>query len=118
MIIEITIKVIPLKPNERIIQLRQKLGLSGNQLAKLAGMAQSTVSSIESGKTSPTVESLERICHALGITLSDFFADDSDQFPPDLLQLIETAKKLTPEERKKLNDLLQTVLERTDRNER
>jgi len=100
------------KVHERIVELRQALGMSGNQLAKASGIAQSTISAIESGKTSPTIDSLERICSALGITLAEFFSYDSEELPPDLIQLIETAKKLTPEERRKLTDFLKTFLER------
>jgi len=83
--------------------------MSGNQLAKASGIAQSTISAIESGKTSPTIDSLERICAALGITLADFFSYDSEELPPDLIQLIETAKKLTPEERKSITHMIQSL---------
>lgn len=97
------------KVHERIVELRQALGMSGNQLAKASGIAQSTISAIESGKTSPTIDSLERICSALGITLAEFFSYDSEELPPDLIQLIETAKKLTPEERKSITHMIQSL---------
>jgi transcriptional regulator with XRE-family HTH domain len=98
--------------------LRKSKGLSTSDLAAMVNISQSYYSRFENDKAVPDVVMLSSILGALGTTMSDFFADDSDQLPPDLLQLIETAKKLTPEERKKLNDLLQTILERTDRNER
>jgi HTH-type transcriptional regulator, repressor for puuD len=103
--------------SERVRLARESHGLSKNQLAKLAGISQSYVSDIEAGKKNPTLDVLDRICSALGMSVVQLLSDPSEGLPPDLLQLIETAKKLTPEERKKLNDLLQTILERTDRNE-
>lgn len=102
-------------PGQKIKTIRKQIGMSGNQLAKLAGIGQSTISDIENQKISPSIDTLQRICDALGISLSDFFTEDESSLSPDLLQLIETAKKLTPEERKNLNTFLQTLLERTDR---
>ncbi|MCL6445042.1 MAG: helix-turn-helix domain-containing protein [Alicyclobacillus sp.] len=98
------------KVHERIVEIRKALGMSGNQLAKTSGIAQSTISAIESGKTSPTIDSLERICAAFGITLSDFFSEEDEQFPPDLLQLMETVKNLTPQQRIKLNQFIEDML--------
>jgi HTH-type transcriptional regulator, repressor for puuD len=103
----------------RLKELRTEVGLSTTELGKLIGMSQSAISKLENGQRRIDLETLESICNALNKTFADFFNFEShDQLPPDLLQLIETAKKLTPEERKKFNDLLQTILERTDRNER
>ncbi|EPZ37778.1 helix-turn-helix domain-containing protein [Anoxybacillus ayderensis] len=99
----------------KIKAIRKQLGISGNQLAKLAGIGQSTISDIENQKISPSVDTLQRICAALGISLANLFTEDDASFSPDLQLLIETAKKLTPEERKNLNTFLQTLLERTDR---
>ncbi|AMA74329.1 MULTISPECIES: helix-turn-helix domain-containing protein [Aneurinibacillus] len=103
--------------SKRLTEIRESLGLSKNQLAKMSGVSQSFISYIEAGQRQPTLDIIERLCSALGITVIQFLSDDSDQLPPDLLQLIETAKKLTPEERKKVTDMLQTMLERMNQNE-
>ncbi|MED4971386.1 helix-turn-helix domain-containing protein [Parageobacillus toebii] len=95
---------------QKLKEIRKQLGLSGNQLAKLSGIGQSTISDIENQKISPSIDTLERICDALGISLSEFFADQSE-LPPDILQLVEAAKKLTPKERQKITELIQTTLE-------
>ena len=57
----------------RIKELRMAKGLSTNKLSNLAGLSQSYVRNLEAGKyDNPTVDSLELICDALGITFEDF----------------------------------------------
>ena len=48
-----------------IIQERRELGLTQQELARLAGVRQETVSRLESGKHSPTVRTVEKIDRAL-----------------------------------------------------
>lgn len=59
---------------KRIVELREKRGISTNKLANLAGITQSYLRNIEIGKTNPTVEMLEYICEALNISIRDFFS--------------------------------------------
>ena len=56
----------------RIKELRIARGLSTNKLSNMAGLSQSYVRKLEKGECKPTVESLELLCHALGITIEDF----------------------------------------------
>ena len=56
----------------RIKELRMERGLSTNKLSNLAGLSQSYVRKLENGECSPTLESLELLCHALNITFRDF----------------------------------------------
>ncbi|AGR47197.1 transcriptional regulator [Brevibacillus phage Jimmer1] len=103
--------------SDRLKELRQLSGLSTVELAKLTGMSQSAISKLENGQRRIDLEALSVICTALGVTLYDFFAGKEPAVPTDLQQLIETAKKLTPEERKKVTDMLQTILGRVNSNE-
>ena len=58
---------------KRIKELRKAKGLSTNKLSNDAGLSQSYVRNLEEGKyDNPTVESLQLICDALGITFEDF----------------------------------------------
>jgi transcriptional regulator with XRE-family HTH domain len=59
--------------------LRTKLGLSQRALAKKAGVPSSTVSLVESGRTSPSVGSLKRLLDAAGLSLGEFFSQDFEQ---------------------------------------
>jgi len=61
---------------ERIIHLRKEKGYSTNRLSQLAEIGQATLREIEIGEKSPNIITLEKICNALKISLSDFFAED------------------------------------------
>ena len=54
---------------------REARGWTEYQLAELSGLPQSTISSWYRKAMIPTVPSLEKICHAFGITLSQLFAE-------------------------------------------
>ncbi len=58
--------------SKRIKELRMEHGLSTNKLSNMAGLSQSYVRKLENGECTPTVESLELLCQALGITFEDF----------------------------------------------
>lgn len=52
-----------------IKQKRIDLGISQNQLAKLVGVSQPFINEIESGRKSPSVEILFKLCEVLDITV-------------------------------------------------
>ena len=58
---------------ERLKYLREKKGYTQNLLAGLAGISQSHLRRVELGQSRITVDHLQLICDALGITLKDFF---------------------------------------------
>ncbi len=53
-------------PGVLLATARHRAGLTQRELAERAGTAQSVVARIESGKTSPTFETLERLIRAAG----------------------------------------------------
>jgi len=65
----------------KLRELRAKLGLSQRALARKAGVPSSTVSLIESGKSSPSVGSLKRLLDAAGLSLGEFFSQETDPRP-------------------------------------
>ena len=58
-----------------ITKYQKERGWSEYQLAEQSGLPQSTISSWYRKNVVPTVPSLEKICKAFGITLSQLFAD-------------------------------------------
>lgn len=58
----------------RLRALRQARGVSQRELARRVGVPNSTISLIESGRTSPSVGALKRILDGLPIGLAEFFA--------------------------------------------
>ncbi len=69
------------EPNvgQRIRALREKQRLSLRALAERCGLSINAISRIERGENSPTVSSLHLLATALGVAITDFFEDESDQ---------------------------------------
>ena len=74
----------------RIIRLRHQL--SQRALAKKAGVANASISLIESGSTSPSVSALKRILAGFPMTLAEFF---SDELPGVATEVFYRAESLT-----------------------
>lgn len=62
--------------NERIRYLRGLRDLTQSELAKRAGVTQSSLAQYESGKTSPSVQTLLQLAKALEIQPAIFFITD------------------------------------------
>jgi len=64
------------KVSNNIRKIRQKKDISQDRLSKEANLALNTIVKIETGKNpNPTVETLEKIAKALGVSVSDLFKD-------------------------------------------
>jgi transcriptional regulator with XRE-family HTH domain len=64
------------KVSDNIRKLRQKKGMSQDRLSKKADLALNTIVKIETGENpNPTVETLEKIAKALGVSVADLFKD-------------------------------------------
>lgn len=74
----------------RIRDYRILKNLEQEQLASELGVTQQTVSNYEKGKTDPGIDTLEKICSILGITMMEFFAVDQDvsALPSDVYEFI------------------------------
>ena len=78
---------------KRIKDLRLRKGITVNALANLAGISQSYLRDIELGNKKPTVEYLEYICDALGVSLVGFFEDTSDNEIKDIINSLTKKQK-------------------------
>lgn len=67
---------------DRIRHLRTSAQLTLEQLASASGVSRAMISRIERGEASPTAALLARICAALGLSLSSFFAEDDTDISP------------------------------------
>ncbi|WP_445157358.1 cupin domain-containing protein [Halomonas sp. E14] len=65
----------------RLRELRKARKLSQRELAKRAGVTNSTISLIEQNSVSPSVSSLKKILDALPVSISAFFAGDEPAVP-------------------------------------
>ena len=85
---------------ELVREARKRSGMTQQQLADKAGTTQSAIARLESGRTSPSLEDVQRLMRLAGweliVELAPF--DDSDRVQARAL------KKLTPEQRIHRND--------------
>jgi len=61
---------------KQIEELMAQRGWNLNQLAKISNVPQSTLSGLYQRNNSPTIHTLEKLCEAFGITMSEFFSTD------------------------------------------
>jgi SOS-response transcriptional repressor LexA len=75
--------------SDRIKSLIKERGFTQKRFADKVGLSQSFISELSSNKKTPNLDTLEIICNALNISLSDFFRP-FDKSKPELAPYIET----------------------------
>lgn len=94
--------------SKRITYFRTLKGYSVNKLANLSGISQSYLREVELGNKNPTVEILSLLCDTLGISLKEFFDEQtSDTFFAD--PLIAKIYRLSSKQRKALLLFLESI---------
>lgn len=81
--------------NQKLVNISQHTGLS-----------QPFISEIERGVKVPSIETLGKICNALRVTLSEFFSEKVQEISPEVRQIIEKVKKLSPRQLQILSAVL------------
>ena len=95
---------------EKIMNFRQERNWTEYQLAEKSGLPQSTISSWYRKKQIPSVQSLEKICSAFNITLSQFFSETNlIELSESQSQLIHEFNRLNQNQQKAILDLLSTI---------
>lgn len=86
----------------KLRRLLEERGWTDYRLAQMSVLHESTISNIYRRNNVPTIATLESICKAFGITLSQFFADDNSdmvEVTPELKELLDAWQPLTSEQR-------------------
>lgn len=91
---------------KRLKELREMRGITVNRLANMAGLSQSFLREIELGNKKPTVETLSYFCEALGVSLSEFFSEESSGINPVLKTVL---CRLNNEQQIRLAEFLSTL---------
>jgi transcriptional regulator with XRE-family HTH domain len=110
---------------ESVKRLRNERGLSQQRLSEMAGINKVTLVHIETGKSSPNVDTLDKLARALGVEVADFFPKTepslfsldttaAEQGRPyiDASALYESLAQVTTEQRPWLEDKLSAKLDR------
>lgn len=62
---------------KRLREVREEAGISQERLAELATLHRTYVSSVERGKRNISIENIERLATALGISMRDLMPEDA-----------------------------------------
>jgi len=94
-----------------ITRYREERGWTEYQLAEKSGLPQSTISSWYRKKLVPTLPSLEKICEAFGITLTELLAEGEEAvvLTEDQRQLLQRWNRLGPQVRRALLELMEKI---------
>lgn len=96
-------------PN-RIKELAKARGWSEYRLAKETKLAASTISNIYHRDTIPSVATIEIICDAFGISLSQFFSnDDMISLNEEQAELLDLWSKIPLEQKERLLELMRSM---------
>lgn len=100
-----------MEAQKRIRQLMEERGWTDYRLAKEANLSHSTVTNMFNRNNAPTLPTLEAVCKAFGITLSQFFSegDDPSQFTEEQQILFSRWSTLTAEQKRLLLELMGTM---------
>ena len=103
---------------EKLNQLRLSKNMSVYRLAELSGINQSTLANTFSRKTVPSIKNLEVICEALGLTLSQFFAENESKeiLTEEEKSLIDNYRRLPKTVKIKLGEAIAEISINCDEN--
>lgn len=93
---------------KRINALMDERGWSPYRLAQKSGLSTSTIANIYRRNTVPSLTTIEILCQAFGISLSQFFAEDTTFVPLTNEQktLFDKWANLTPSQKKLIEGLI------------
>ena len=93
----------------KINKMREDRHWTEYNLAKEADLPQSTISSWYNKNMTPSISSLEKICKAFGITISQFFASESEcvELTKEQREMLEKWNTLNSAQKKSLLQFLE-----------
>ena len=88
-------------------------GWTTYHFSKVCGLPEATTGNVFRRGTVPTIGTLEIMCQGLGITLAQFFTDESEndliEVTPDMKEIIDIWMGMTPAQRKAARDILDSI---------
>ena len=96
---------------EKIQQLMRERGWTIYELAKRSSLSPTTISNMYRRNTQPTIPSLEAMCRAFGITMSQFFLEDgeTEALPDEQRALLRHWASLSPGQKELIFALMQNM---------
>lgn len=95
---------------KKIEQMRLERGWSVYKLAELAGLSEKCIYNWKTRNSIPTIQALDSICDAFGITLSQFFSEGNYvEVEAELKQLIDDWLSLSLEQKEAVKVMIKTI---------
>lgn len=97
---------------DRIEQLCEQKKMSRYRLAQKSGISQSSISTLLNRQSVPTIQTLEKICKGLDMTLAQFFSED-DELPnltEDQKRLLTTWNAMNEQEKALVEAYMQGIV--------
>ena len=97
----------------RLMQLMDERGLNIYSLAKRSNISWNTIKNIFSRSTNPTVTTLSMICDGLGITLAQFFEEESNtaHLSAEQQHLLNRWDQLSEKEQQAVGNMIDIILQ-------
>ena len=96
---------------KRLSALRKQKGFTQQSLADAIGINVSQLKRYEGGTSQPTLEVLRKLSIALSVSADTLIFDESERGPDEELKLLfEGVKRLTPEEKHLVKELIEGVI--------
>lgn len=111
----VVLKVHNMNVGENIKRIRTAKNLSQKEVTINASLDTAQYSRIENGKTDPSVNTLERIAKALGITLAELFASTDElkeinSLDKSLMEKVALMESLSDEEKQTIYTMLDAFI--------
>lgn len=96
---------------KRIHQLMEQREWTEYRLAKETGLPLSTITNMFRRQTAPTIPTLEMICQGMGITLSQFFTEESKmvELTDEQLSMFQRWTTLTKRQKELVAELIDSM---------
>ena len=95
---------------QRIAELRQERGWSNYELAKRSGLQLPTIQNMYHRNYEPTLPTLQAICKAFGISLSQFFAEGNlMELTAEQRETLSVWNRLSGDQKRIVRDLMENM---------
>lgn len=96
---------------KRVHQLMEQRGWTEYRLAKETGLPLSTITNMFRRQTAPTIPTLEMICQGMGISLSQFFTEESNmvELTAEQLSMFQRWATLTKRQKELVAELIDNM---------
>lgn len=99
---------------EQIRNIRKAKNLSQQEVAEKIGIDRAQYSRVETGKSEPTITSLEKIAKALEVDIIDFFKStnsyDVNSYDSSLIEKVKLIDGLNEEQKKSIFNIIDTAV--------